>query len=170
MARPLTLLLILLLFCPLIGQADLFQYTDENGTIVVVDDEGKIPKRFRKQTRITRGAPQGAAGRTTGVTVRNNQVLVPVRFSYRNTTVDAWLLLDTGASTTMISGDLANRLGIRPANTQQQLSRVADGRVVQTFRTRVDYLAVGPKLKQGAEVAIMPTNGAHPGFDGLLGM
>jgi hypothetical protein len=170
MTRLLAAALILILPAfSLTARADFFQYTDQNGTIVMVDDESKIPRKFRTQTRVTKADPAGPA-RTTGVTVRNNQVLVPVRLSYRNTTVDAVLLLDTGASTTMISTDLAGRLGIRPAHTQRQLGRVADGRVVQSFRTRVDYLAVGPKLKQGAEVAIMSINGPSAGFDGLLGM
>lgn len=165
-----TTILILLLpaFSPSV-RADFFQYTDENGTVVMVDDEGKIPRKFRKQTRTTKADP-GGGSMATSVTVRNNQVLVPVRFSYRDTTVDAWLLLDTGATTTMISTDLANRLGIKPANTQRQLSRVADGRVVQAFRTRVDYMAVGPKMKLSAEISIMPSNGQNLGFDGLLGM
>ena len=164
-----TFLILILPAFSLTARADYFQYTDQDGTVVMVDDESKIPKKFRKQTRTTKADP-GGASKTTGVTVRNNQVFVPVSFSYRNTTVDAWLLLDTGATTTTISTDLANRLGIKPANTQLQLGRVADGRVVQAYRTRVDYMAVGPKVKQSAEVSIIPSNGPSMGFDGLLGM
>jgi clan AA aspartic protease (TIGR02281 family) len=167
------LIIVLILILPAFSLpvwADLFQYTDDNGTVVMVDDEGKIPKKFRKQTRTTRADPGDGISRTTSVTVNNNRVLVPVRFSYRNTTVDAWLLLDTGATTTTISTNLASRLGIKPANTQRHLGQVADGRVVQVFRTRVDYMAVGPKMKQDAEVSIIPSNGPEMGFDGLLGM
>jgi predicted aspartyl protease len=153
----------------LTARADFFQYTDRDGTVVMVDDESKIPKKFRKQTRTTR-ADTGGASKTTAVMVKNNQVIVPVRFSYRNTTVDAWLLLDTGATTTTISTDLADRLGIKPGSTQRRLAQVADGRVVQTFRTRVDHMAVGPKMKHSAEVSIVPSNGPDMGFDGLLGM
>ena len=42
--------------------------------------------------------------------------------------------------------------------------------MVQTFRTHVDYMAVGPKMKHNAEVSIMPSNSPGMGFDGLLGM
>jgi predicted aspartyl protease len=164
-----TIVMLILPAFSLTARADFFQYTDQDGTVVMVDDESKIPKKFRKQTKTTKADPGGGSN-TTAVRVRNHQVLVPVRFSYRNTTVDAWLLLDTGATTTMISASLANRLGIKPASTQQHLSQVADGRVVQTFRTRVDFMAVGPKIKQSAEVSIMPSNGPDMGFDGLLGM
>jgi len=154
---------------PGLARADFFQYTDQDGTVVMVDDEGKIPPQYRKKTRTTKGG-QASGSRTTAVRIRQNQALVPVRFSYRNTTVEAWMLLDTGASTTMISTGLADRLGIRPESTESRLSQVADGRVVETFRTRVDSVAVGPKLKYNAEVAIMPSNGPDMGFDGLLGM
>jgi predicted aspartyl protease len=166
----LTIVLMLILSAfSLTARADFFQYTDQNGTVVMVDDESKVPKKFRKQLRVTKADPSGEST-TTAVRIQNRQVLVPVRFNYRDRTVDAWLLLDTGATTTMISSNLANRLGIKPASTQSQLSRVADGRVVQSFRTDVDYMAVGPKIKHRATVSIMPSNGPGIGFDGLLGM
>ena len=154
---------------PVVAQADFYQYTDQAGTVVMVDDESKIPARYRKKTRTTKSDPAHGS-KITAVRIRNNQVLVPVRFSYRNTSVDAWLLLDTGASTTLISSALAARLGIKAASTQRRLSQVADGRVVETFRTRLDFMAVGPKVKHDAEVAIMPSSGRDMGFDGLLGM
>ena len=155
---------------PPTARADFFQYTDQAGTVVMVDDESKIPAKYRKKTRTTKAGPAGESKSTSVRLIKGNQALVPVRLSYRNTTVDAWLLLDTGATVTMISSGLADRLGIHPASTESRLSQVADGRVVQTFRTRVDYLAVGPKLKYNAEVAILPTDGPAMGFDGLLGM
>jgi predicted aspartyl protease len=154
----------------LTAHADFFQYTDQDGTVVMVDDESKIPGKYRKQTRTTK-ADSGVASKTTAVRVRNNnQVFVPVRISYRNTVVDAWLLLDTGATSTVISTGLADRLGIKSASTERRLSQVADGSVVQAYRTRVDYMAVGPKMKLNAEVSILPSNGPGTGFDGLLGM
>ena len=43
--------------------------------------------------------------------------------------------------------------------------------MIRTFLARVDYLAVGPRLKYDAEIAIMPSsNGAIADFDGMLGM
>ena len=153
-----------------IARADFFQYTDQSGTVVMVDDESKIPAKYRKKTRTTKAVPAGESKSTSVMLIKGNQALVPVRLSYRTTTVDAWLLLDTGATVTVISSSLADRLGIKTANTQSRPSQLADGRVVETFRTRVDYLAVGPKLKYNAEVAILPSDGPAIGFDGLLGM
>jgi len=160
---------LLIFVLPLAARADFFQYTDQDGTVVIVDDESKIPKKFRKKARTTRADPVGAST-TTSVRVNNNQVFVPVSISYRDRVADAWLLMDTGASSTVISTALASRLGIRPSSTELRQSRVADGRVVQAFRTRVDSITVGPKSKYNAEVFIIPSNGPDMGYDGLLGM
>lgn len=149
--------------------ADLFSYTARDGSLVIVDDEGKIPPEFRKKAR---GSRSGAASqeRYTAVTVRGNKVLVPVTISYRSETVQARLLLDTGASITVISPELAGRLGIRQEHTRQAVGRMADGSFVSAQNAIVDYLMVGPKVKQSAEVAVLPMNGPAMGFDGLLGM
>ena len=151
------------------ARADLFQYTDQNGTVVMVDDESKIPPQYRKKVKSTKSGMAGGS-RVTPVRMRDNQAIVPVRITYRNTTVDAWLLLDTGATVTVLSSKLAERLGIRQESTRSRLSQVADGRVIETFRTHVDLLDVGAKQKYNTEVAIMPINGPVTGFDGLLGM
>jgi len=173
MARLFIITLSLMLSLPALSRptrADFFQYTDQSGTVVMVDDESKIPAKYRKKTRTTKAGSAAEIKSTSVRLTRGNQALVPVRLSYRNTTVDAWLLLDTGATVTMISSSLADRLGIKTASTESRLAQVADGRVVQTFRTRIDSLAVGPKLMYNAEVAIMPSDGPAMGFDGLLGM
>lgn len=150
--------------------ADFFQYTDREGTVVIVDDEGKIPAKYRKDTKAIKSLP-GSDSKSTSVRIVGNRIYVPVRISYRSATVDAWLLLDTGASTTMISTALADRLGIKQGDTRQGLSQVADGRVLRTFITRVDSMAVGPKMKYNSEISIMPSsNGLVSDFDGLLGM
>ncbi len=151
------------------ARADFFQYEDQNGTVVMVDDESKIPPKYRKKTKATKSSPVGES-RVTSIRARGNQAVVPVRISYRDRTVEAWLLLDTGATVTVISKQLADRLGIGSDSGERRLSQLADGRVIETSRLRVDYLAVGPKMKYNAEVAVVPSNGPALGFDGLLGM
>ena len=151
------------------SSADFFQYTDKNGTVVIVDDEGKIPESYRKQTKTTKTAKNSAATKTA-VRIQSNKVFVPVTLSYRNKTVEAVMLLDTGASTTTLSTEMAQRLGIRPESTEPGMSRVADGRVLQTFIASLDYLAVGPKIKSGIQITIIPSSGPALPFDGLLGM
>jgi tetratricopeptide (TPR) repeat protein len=108
---------------------------------------------------------------STKVYIRNDQVRVPVQLCYRNSTVEALLVLDTGANITMITSALADRLGIRPEDTKRMQARLADGSTVQSFSTHIDYITVGPKQKRNLQISIMPVKGASFGFgDGLLGM
>ena len=129
-----------------------------------------LPARYRKKTRTTKAGPAVESKSTSVRLIRGNQALVPVRLSYRNATVEAWLLLDTGATVTVISASLADRLVLKPSDSQRRPAQLADGRVVDTARMRLDSLAVGPKSKYDVEVAILPPDAPAMGFDGLLGM
>lgn len=150
--------------------AELFQYTDKDGVVVIVDDESKVPPKYRKKARVSDSSASSGGERHTGVTVKSNRVIVPVTFSLRNNQVTAQMLLDTGASVTVISPSLAGRLGIRPEHTARGMGRIADGSFVESMHTRVDYIRVGPKVKQNAEVVVINQVGPAMGFDGLLGM
>jgi clan AA aspartic protease (TIGR02281 family) len=128
-----------------------------------------VPAKYRKKLRSDKSETK--ASKVTAVSVRNNQVRVPVKLSYRDNTVEAQLVLDTGATTTMITSALADRLGINPSSTETGLARIADGSIVQAYWTRLDYMSVGPKLISNPKVAIMPSRGPLTAFgDGLLGM
>ncbi len=167
--KTLFMLTFLVLFNQTIVSADYYQYTDSSGTVVMVDDESKVPVKYRK--KILSEKYEVKASKVTSVTVRNNQVRVPVLLSYRNNVVEAQLVLDTGATTTMITSNLADRLGIRADSTEAALARIADGSVVQSSWTRLDYISVGSKRVNYPKVAIMPSRGPLSGFgDGLLGM
>jgi len=141
----------------------IFQYTDENGLIAMVDDIEKVPIRHRKNMKISEGL---SGQQRTSIDVVNNQVYVPVSMTYQGRTVTAKLLLDTGATGITISPALAKRLGARP--TSQGNSILADGRKVQTYQFISDRVSVGSKNKNVAIVSIIPREGAEE--TGLLGM
>jgi predicted aspartyl protease len=97
------------------------------------------------------------------VTVSGRAIIVPVTF---NGSVTANLLLDTGASMTMISRRLANNLAL-PAIASGLFSGI--GGTVNAQIARVDSIKVGD-----AEVGAMPVSvhdsARFPRFEGLLGM
>jgi hypothetical protein len=146
-------------------QGEFYRYTDENGTIHLVDHPGNIPEKYRHQMKVYNSHKQ-----TTPVRVVNSQLLVPVTLRYGYQEVQATLLLDSGCSTTTISGRLADRAGIDPARTKAGTSRVADGRIVPTRMAVIGQLSVGPKSRSSIEVAIMASAGPQELADGLLGM
>ncbi len=53
MSRIVGMLVLMVIVCGVSqpGWSDLFQYTDRDGTIVIVDDESKVPAKYRKNHR-----------------------------------------------------------------------------------------------------------------------
>lgn len=105
--------------------------------------------------------------RETAISFNGNQMFVPVTIGYRGRMVTVPLLIDTGATGITISPAVAARLGIKPEETTQGTSRLADGRSTTHSTTTVAFVAVGPKTKKPSEIHVLGT-----GYEetGLLGM
>ena len=84
-----------------------YQYTDKDDVIHFVDSREKIPRRY--QDRVIVRKDTRAALQTTSIVIVDNQIHVPVSFRNGDKTVQAILLLDTGASITSITETLAAR-------------------------------------------------------------
>lgn len=142
-----------------------YQYADESGMIVMVDDLSKVPVKFREKMKVSAGV---SGQQRTAVKVMNNQIWVPVTLGHKGATVTALLLLDTGATNTSISPELARRLGVLAGETTRGRATLADGRMVQTAHVVFDHVMVGPKVKYNLDVQILPRSGNE--VTGLLGM
>lgn len=57
----LVLTLSVLLWCPPLAQADLYQWTDSDGVIHVVDDATEVPEAYRDQVKVYRAATPSTA-------------------------------------------------------------------------------------------------------------
>jgi|GEM_PF-3357776 len=119
---------------------------------------------------VGRSGGGGTPGNLVKVRISGNQVLVPVTLTNGHKTVEATLLLDTGAGTTAISQDVAARLEIDMGNTRRVIGQVAGGSLIEARRTSLSEVTVGPRTKRDIEVDIIPHNGPPVLFDGLLGM
>jgi predicted aspartyl protease len=106
----------------------------------------------------------------TRVTIAGNHVLVPVTLGYKGKTVDAQLVLDTGASVTMINTDIAAQLGIDPAETVPGEGQAVGGIILPAAFTKLGYVSVGPHTKKDMIVSIVEEKGLRERRDGLLGM
>ena len=116
------------------------------------------------------GSKREADDTMVRVAITGNQVVVPATIGYGDRVVTARLVLDTGASSTVISPEIAARLGIPPEQTGKGMAQVVGGAVLQTGIAKLGYVTVGPRTKTGLNVHIIPHNGPPVGFDGLLGM
>jgi predicted aspartyl protease len=101
---------------------------------------------------------------------QREQVLVPVVLGCGGRTVEALLLLDTGASISMINTEIADKLGIKPAETKMGVGQVVGGGLIVLFIAKIDYLTAGPFTKSGMEISVVIHKGSAVNYDGLLGM
>ena len=106
-------------------------------------------------------AQRGAV--TIPVTVNGRSVIVPVTFNH---SVNAHLLLDTGASMTMISRRLATVLAL-PSSGTRLFSGI--GGTVSAPIARVESIKVGDAEVSGMAISVHDIS-RYPHFEGLLGM
>ena len=138
----------------------------------------KASERIARAGRV--GSPariveSGSAGRITSVPMqtRNNRFLVSVVLNEKET---ATFLLDTGASITVITPDLARRAGIEIApGGMQSRARMASGQEVQVSVIRLKSIRIGLARIDNIGVALyelgIMDKAAQPPLvvDGLLG-
>jgi len=106
----------------------------------------------------------------TKVKIRGNTVLVPVTLSCGGYETDVHLVLDTGASRTTITTDIADQLAVNLSRERKARVQVVGGAVIDARLVRMNSLTVGPHTKRNWDVFVVPHNGPAPGYDGLLGM
>ena len=104
----------------------------------------------------------------TRVTVSNNQILVPVALSNGGVETSVQMVMDTGATHTVLYQPVAAQLNILTLSKGH--SKVAGGQLVQSEVGKVDSLRVGPIAAKDFPVVILPLEGSPQPYGGLLGM
>ena len=104
----------------------------------------------------------------TKVTIANNQILVPVAFTNSGLDAAAQLIMDTGATHTVLYRPVASQLNILTLAKGQ--SKVAGGQSVHSEVGKVDAMRVGPITARDFPVVILSFEGPAPVYGGLLGM
>jgi predicted aspartyl protease len=104
----------------------------------------------------------------TPITIAGNRIFVPVTLGNNGVEVETLLLLDTGASQTVVHRGLAVQLNI--IALKKGLSQVAGGQQIYTELGKIDYMKIGPHTIRNATVLIINHEGPPVNFKGLLGM
>jgi len=106
----------------------------------------------------------------TKVAIFGNQVIVPATLKYRGNRGEGQLLLDTGASLTVISEKLAKKLHIDYYGTRTLPLRVIGGEIVQANLVEAHAVTVGPHTRKNFQIAVIRNKSRAVPYDGLLGM
>ncbi len=122
-------------------------------------------ERRRRQEAERQRAQRGVE---TPVVIRGNQVLVPVQLGFNDFEVETILLLDTGATITLLHQQVARELTLK--GEEKALGQVAGGKMIPFELAELDYIQVGPVRMRRARVAIVKHAGPETAHRGLLGM
>ena len=104
----------------------------------------------------------------TPVVIKGNRVFVPTTIGNNGVEVEILMLLDTGASQTVVHREIADQLNI--IALRKGFSQVAGGQQIYTEMGKVDFIKVGPHKIIGAGILIINHEGAAVTHNGLLGM
>ena len=108
----------------------------------------------------------GAAPTTVAIRTAYTAFLVPVQING----VSATLVLDTGASQTMISPELARRAGMEIKRGAPLIAgNVVGGRRVSVPLVRARSLSVGAATVEDLDIGVFDALPGRPEVDGLLG-
>ncbi|MFO7708134.1 MAG: aspartyl protease family protein [Desulfobacterales bacterium] len=104
----------------------------------------------------------------TRVTIANNQILVPVDFKNGGFEASGRLILDTGATHTVLHREFAAALNV--VSVVKGQTKLAGGQSVFSEMGRVERMQVGPILARDFAVIMIPFEGEPAAYHGLLGM
>lgn len=154
--------------------------TEEERTRLQEKDQEKretsrrLESEQKEQARQRRAAEERVAAKkrqdealTTKVIISDHQIFVPVKLGNGSVETEVMLLLDTGASSSVITPEVAARLNIEDATFIK--IGVAGGKVMRARKAFLSHIEVGPVRKTGQEVIIARKVPGEFG-DGLLGM
>lgn len=176
--------------------AQILHYTDSTGRKIFVDHITKVPPQYRDQLEVRanrmtperqaelekqrtdrmnmqqlqqqlRQVDQAIEASRTKVTMRGNSVMVPVRVQLGGRTVPLNLILDTGATSTVIHRQSLERLRIDARRAGY--AQVASGEIIETYAAKLDRIEIGPYSLNGPRAGIIDFQG-NAAHDGLLGM
>jgi predicted aspartyl protease len=146
---------------------------DGGGTYLKIDDSRKFyldasPKGRASGADMNHDPGISSSGQATKVTIKGNQVLVPVVLGYGGKEVQVSLLLDTGASITTLNRDAVKKLQTPAAHKGKMI--LPGGNTIDADVVKLSFIKVGPHKKPNLHAAVIEHSGPAVEYQGLLGM
>jgi len=147
-----------------VGRAEIYRWTGPDGTVHYTDSLGQVPPEFRSRVRtLDDRLPPPRPPDRIPLTNVGAGYLAEVRVNGRG---PLRLVLDTGATSTVLSPEAARRVGIRVRRNPPVELHTAGGKIRAGW-AEVQTLEVGGRRRGPLKVVV---HDAVAGADGLLGM
>jgi clan AA aspartic protease (TIGR02281 family) len=169
------LILFLAVFFAVAASADVYQWTDQDGTVNFSDNFDNIPVGLRSKARNVQGLRPTAARLRSDIVSDELQVPFERRGGILfvdvviNDSVPAKMIFDTGASRVTIGQGLWQRMN--PDEEQSGLGRKVKlhtaGGIVDGMSLTIERIKLGEASRENVEAILNPT---FDRYDGLLGM
>ncbi|MGA1840998.1 MAG: retroviral-like aspartic protease family protein [bacterium] len=105
----------------------------------------------------------------TKVIIKKDQVYIPVTLGYKGNEIKTFLAFDTGANSIVLHKQIADKLNI--TKYVKSKAKIADGTEIDTDISLLDYVKVGPYIKEDLLVSVIDYRGPPDSYyNGLLGM
>ncbi len=174
-------LMLALIMIPAALAARVYIWTDSEGVkhfsqepppgdaadVMVQDELQHDPSAEGKQFRQSTADDNPSSPGQTRIMREGNVILIPVTLSHNGRDVDTLLVLDTGASSTVLTAHLADRLGIQPEINAKV--RVAGGEL-DAQAVILDSLSVGPHTLTEVRTLVLRHQEQQTKLHGALGL
>jgi predicted aspartyl protease len=102
--------------------------------------------------------------------IKGNNVFVPATIEYGSNEEHILVVLDTGASQSLITTEIASKMDINLRESKNIGLQVVGGSIIKAKLIKLKKLKVGPHEKKGMKIAVVEHKGPGEKFDGILGM
>lgn len=145
---------------------------DASGTYIQIDANRKFyvdgNSKAASSRQLDSITDEPASGKETKVTIKGNQVLVPVTIGYGGREAQVLLLLDTGATITTLNRSSVKKLEV--SSNQKGKMIVPGGKTIDADVVQFSYIKVGPHKRENMLAAVIDHTGPAVDYQGLLGM
>jgi len=140
------LVLCLLLPATMVEAATFYHCLDETGNETLlsfpIDGQHCKPVKTNEDRETPAGIHQeniSSQQRTTKITVKGNQIFIPVTLVYGGRDVDVNLLMDTGATATTIHSHVADQFYVNLSSAEKAKGQVVGGGVIEASVIPLDF-------------------------------
>ena len=153
--------------------ADIYTWTDKNGTTHLTDNFGDVPSEYRDKYHIRATPPSNGSTGTSGSIVvpfeRTSDGLIAVTVVL-NERVKSKMVLDTGANLVVVTEELFKRLNQEPSLGSEVARLRTNCGVVEGRRLVIQRIALGDAWKENVPSIVALNSSVLKGLDGLLGL